>query len=75
MKDVVQNSFEDDDLGDEDIDHVFARLDQLNPPADLVHDVMQAVSGLPLPQVLQSDDERTWDYEGLIVHHERKQSS
>lgn len=71
MKHIAQNSFDDDDLGDEDINRVFARLDQLNPPADLVHHVMQAVSRLPL----QSDDERTWDDEIPIVHHEHKQSS
>jgi hypothetical protein len=75
MRHVVQNSFEDDDPGNEDMEDVFSRLGQLNPPTDFVDRVMQTVSRLPLPQLLQSDDEQTWDEEDLIVHHEHKRPS
>ena len=75
MKHIAQNSFEDDNLENEDIDRVFSRLDQQNPPADFVQRVMQAISRLSPPQMLQSDDEQAWDGEDPIVHHEHKQSS
>lgn len=75
MKRVAQNSFEDKDPGSEDIDHVFSRLEQLKPPGDFVHRVMQAISRLPLPQMLQPGGERTWDDEDPNVHHEQKQTS
>jgi len=75
MKHIAQNSFEDDNLGNEDIDRVFSRLDQQNPPEDFVQRLMQAISRLPLPQMLASADERVWDSEDPIVHHEHNQSS
>jgi hypothetical protein len=75
MKHFAQDSFEDDLPRDEDVDEVFSRLDQLKPPADFVNRVMQAVSRLPLPQVLQPCAELDWDDEGLIVHHEHKRPS
>lgn len=74
MKHFAQDSFE-DDLPDEDVDEVFSRLDQLKPPADFVNRVMQAISRLPLPQMLQPGAELDWDDEGLIVHHEHKRPS
>jgi hypothetical protein len=75
MTHIVQNSFEDDDPENEDVDYVFSHLGQLNPPVDFVHRVMQAISRLPLPQMLQPGDELTWDDEDSIVHHEHKQPS
>ena len=75
MKHVAQNFFEDKDPESEDIDHVFSQLDQLKPPEDFVHRVMQAISRLPLPQMLQPGGERTWDDEDAIGHQEQKQSS
>lgn len=74
MKHFAQDSFE-DDLPDEDVDEVFSRLDQLKPPADFVNRVMQAISRLPLPQMLQPGAELDWDDEDLIVHHEHKRPS
>jgi hypothetical protein len=75
MRRVAQNSFEDDNPGNEDLDRIFSRLDQLNPPTDFVHRLMQVVSRLPLPQLLQPGDRQAWDDEGPIVHHEHKHSS
>jgi hypothetical protein len=76
MKQFAQDSFEDDALpGDEDIDELFSQLEQFTPPADFVRRVMQAVSRLPLPQMLQSDAEQSWNDDDLIVHHERKRPS
>ena len=75
MKHFPQNSFEDDLPDDEDVDRVFSQLDQLKPPIDFVNRVMQAVSRLPLPQVLQPNAELSWDDDDLIVHHERKRPS
>jgi len=59
MKHVAQNSFENDDPGNDDIDEIFSRLDQLNPPTDLVQRVLQTVFRLPLLHMLPSSDERT----------------
>ena len=75
MKHFAQDSFGDDLPGDEDVDEVFSRLDQLKPPADFVNRVMQAISRLPLPQMLQPGGELDWDDEDLIVHHEHKRPS
>ena len=75
MKRVAQTSFEDDNPGNEDLDLVFSQLDQLNPPSDFVQRVMQAVSRLPLPQMLQSNDQLTWDDENPTIHPEHKQTS
>jgi hypothetical protein len=75
MKHIVQNTFGDDDPGNKDLNDAFSQLDQLKPPADFVHRVMQAVSRLPLPQMLQPGDEQTWDDEILDIHRERKQPS
>ena len=75
MEHVAQNSFADDNLGHDDMDLIFSRLEQQNPPADFVQRLMQAVSRFAHPQMLQSDDEQTWDDEDPIVHPEHKQSS
>lgn len=75
MKHFPQNSFEDDLPDDEDVDKVFSQLGQLKPPIDFVNRVMQAVSRLPLPQVLQPSAELSWDDDDLIVHHEHKRPS
>ena len=75
MKHFAQDSFEDDLPYDEDMDEIFSRLDQLKPPTDFVNRVMQAISRLPLPQMLQPGAELDWDDEGLIVHHEHKRPS
>ena len=75
MKQFAHNSFDDDSLpGDEDVDELFSQLEQFTPPADFVHRVMQAVSCLPLPQMLQPELEQYWD-DDLVVHHERKRPS
>jgi hypothetical protein len=75
MKHFAQDSCGDDFPCDEDVDEIFSRLDQLKPPADFVNRVMQAISRLPLPQMLQPSGELAWDDEDLIVHHEHKRPS
>jgi hypothetical protein len=76
MKHFVQDSFEDDLPDDEDVDKLFSQLEQFSPPADLVKRVMQAVSRLPLPQMLQPDTQHCWDdEEELLIHHEYKRPS
>ncbi len=75
MKHFPQNSFEDDLPDDQDIDRVFSQLEQLKPPTDFVNRVMQAISRLPLPQMLQPGVELSWDDDDLIVHHEHKRPS
>jgi hypothetical protein len=76
MKHFAQDSFEDDLSSDADVDEVFSRLDQLKPPIDFVDRVMQAVSRLPLPQMLQPGAEFPWDDDDdLLIHHEHKRPS
>jgi len=75
MEHFAQESFEDDLSGYGDVDEVFSRLDQLKPPVDFVNRVMQAISRLPLPQMLQSGAELSWDNDDPIVHHEHKRPS
>ncbi len=75
MKPFAQDSFEDDFPNDGGVDELFSRLDQLKPPTDFVHRVMQAISRLPLPQMLQPGVELSWDDDDLIVHHEHKRPS
>jgi hypothetical protein len=72
MKHVVPIPLRDDDPEN---DEVFSRLEQLEPPADFVNRMMQAISCLPLPQMLQPDGEWTWDDEDLIAHHEHTRPS
>jgi hypothetical protein len=75
MKPIARDSFGDNLPDDEDVDEIFSRLDLLKPPNDFVNRVMQAVSRLPLPQMLHSVGELAWDDEDLIVHHEHKRPS
>jgi hypothetical protein len=65
----------DDSLGHEDIDRIFSRLDQLNPPVDFVNRIRGVVSHLPLPQ-MQEVDRELYRHDGdFIVHHEHKRPS
>ena len=82
MKHFARNSFGDDLSGDnddlpndEDVDKVFSQLGELRPPPDFVNRVMQAISRLPLPQMLQPGAELPWDDDGPVVHHEHKRPS
>ena len=75
MKHFERDSFGDDLPVGDDVDEIFSRLDQLKPPPDFVKRVMQAVSRLPLPQMLQPSGELAWDDDDLIVHHEHKRPS
>jgi hypothetical protein len=74
MKHFVRDSFDDDPPDEED--EIFSRLEQLKPPADFVNRVMQAISRLPLPQMLQPGGELAWDDDdNPMVHHEHKRPS
>jgi hypothetical protein len=68
MKYFTQNSFA-------DIDEVFSRLNQLQPPTDFLARLMLAVSHLSLPQMRGVDAELPWDDEDFIIHHENKRPS
>ncbi len=63
-----------EDMSPEDeIDELFSRLLQIEPPATLVDDILASVAQLPLPQEMQS---MTWDdVEGLVVHNKAQQPS
>jgi hypothetical protein len=75
-KHFTQNSSGDDSPDHEDIDKIFSRLDQLNPPADFVNRVKLRVSRLPLPQIREVETELYRDDgEVPIVHHEHKRPS
>jgi hypothetical protein len=47
--------FEKDVLEGEEIDRLFMRLEELEPPDDFVQQMLQTFSRLPLPQILQEE--------------------
>ncbi len=55
---------------EDDIDQLFAHLEQFEPPADFVHRVMDAVSRLPLPHIQSASEARQDTTDGLIVRHD-----
>jgi hypothetical protein len=58
----------DDSADENDVDRLFAHLEQCEPPVDMVERIMAAVACLPLPQVHQA---LPWqDLEILIVDEE-----
>jgi hypothetical protein len=61
MKPFAQDSFEDDFSSDGGVNELFSRLDQLEPPTDFCARVMQAISCLPLLQMLQPGAELSWE--------------
>jgi hypothetical protein len=69
-------SFEKDVLEDEEIDSLFMRLEELEPPDDFVQQMLRTFSRLPVPQTLQEESKEWWDdSEGSIIRHEPKSSS
>ncbi len=69
MNRKYQVSIENAETSEDDIDELFSQLEQFQPPKDFVQRVMQAVSKLPLPQVVTENTESIAG-EGLIVHRE-----
>ncbi len=66
MKDTARTSSAQDDKAVDEIDELFSRLEQFEPPADMVARIMGAVSQLPLPQSGPTTPQQTLD--GLVVN-------
>jgi hypothetical protein len=66
VKPFAQDCFEDDFPSDGGVDELFSHLDQLKPPSDFGHRVMQAISRLPLLQMLQPGAELSWEDDDLM---------
>lgn len=46
----------DDFMGDDEIDKLFSQLGQIEPPAEVIENILNTVSRLPLPQYLSDED-------------------
>jgi len=67
MRYLSKLSFEEDNAADNEIDQLFSRLEQFEPPADFVDRVMAEVSRLPLPQFMSTSIKADGD-ECLVRH-------
>ncbi len=59
-----------DDMVEDEIDKLFSKLEQMEPPASLLDDILATVAHLPLPQNLTSLDmeELCLNETGVILH-------
>lgn len=46
----------DDFMTDDEIDKLFLQLDQIEPPTEVIENILNTVSRLPLPQYLSEED-------------------
>ncbi len=73
MKDATRTFLAHNGKADDEIDELFSKLEQIEPPTDIVARIMGAVSQLPLPQTSSTTPEHKVD--GLIVNKCDKQPS
>lgn len=59
----------------EDVDKLFSKLEQYEPPSDMVARIMNIVSKLPPPQQLQRQSSVFPELDGLIVRNDEKEPS
>jgi hypothetical protein len=62
-----------DASSEDEIDELFSRLLQIEPPATLIDNILATVARLPLPQEM---DKMTWeDVEGLVARNKMQMPS
>lgn len=62
--------FSDDTLLHDELDDLFDRLEQLEPPPSLIAHILESISRLPQPHRLVQD--HPWDdLDSLVVRHEK----
>ena len=75
MKYSTQMLFADtieDESSEDEIDQLFSKLLQIEPPPTLVDDILASIAHLPLPQNIHSQD--IDDLEGFFTHNDQRPS-